>query len=74
MVFGIGNIVALVCIVISIVFAVVTHQADQRTLVGAFGNLRRAFVGRQSAVGQLRRDALKSALGQSRLTSSPVNF
>jgi hypothetical protein len=27
MVFGIGNIVALICIAISIVFAVVTHQA-----------------------------------------------
>jgi hypothetical protein len=27
MVIGIGNIVALICIVISIIFAVVTHQA-----------------------------------------------
>jgi hypothetical protein len=27
MTFGIGNLVALICIVISIIFAIITHQA-----------------------------------------------
>jgi hypothetical protein len=31
MVFGIGSIVALICIAISIIFAVVTHQAANAT-------------------------------------------
>jgi hypothetical protein len=50
MTFGIGNLVALICIVISIIFAITTHQATN-ALWGIGGHLRRDVVGRQGAMG-----------------------
>jgi hypothetical protein len=49
---GMGNIVALVCIVISIIFALVTHEATNPTLVGAARDLRCTVVGIEGTVGE----------------------
>ena len=48
---GLGNLVALICIVISIIFAIVTHQATN-ALWGIARHIRRAVVGCQGAMGQ----------------------
>ena len=48
---GIGNIVALVCIIISIIFAIVAQPSDRPALVGAVGDICGLVVGRKSALG-----------------------
>ena len=57
MTFGIGNLVALICIVISIIFAIATHQA-QRALVGFARHLRGLVVGCTRAMGPAVRVSL----------------
>jgi hypothetical protein len=51
MTIGLGNLVALICIVISIIFAIVTNQATNAPLVGALSYLCRLMVGSESTLG-----------------------
>jgi hypothetical protein len=53
MTFGVGNLVALICIVISIIFAIVTNQVTNALWVGAPCYLRGAVVGSSRALGQV---------------------
>ena len=53
MVFGVGNVVALICIVISLIFAG-GRRAKRPTLFGGrFWRSSRCFVGRPGALGEL---------------------
>ena len=50
MTIGVGNLIAVICIVISIVFAIVTNQVTN-ALWWALCNFRRVVVGSTSALG-----------------------
>ena len=58
MTFGIGNLVALICIVISIIFAIRDAPSHQRALVGFARHLRGLVVGCTRAMGPAVRVSL----------------